>query len=168
MYSKTALPLALILAAAPALAQQPSGTTPPASGGTAAQTAPPTEAFRPSPEIVAAIQQAALAFGNCVNAGVQGLPASATAEAGAATVLAGCSAQHQSLVQAAEAMIASMPEDQRADGHAQLESQMSQVPGRIADGIRQSRAAAAAAAAAPAPAGTPATPATPAPATTPH
>jgi len=164
MYSKTALPLALILAAAPALAQQPSGATPPA-GGTATQAAPPAaEPFRPSPEIIAAIQQAAQAFGNCVNAGVGGLPASATPEAGAATVLAGCSAQHQSLVQAAEAMIASMPEDQRADGHAQLESQMSQVPGRIADGIRQSRAAAAAAASTPAPT----TPAAPAPATTPH
>ena len=164
MSLKVALPLALILAAAPALAQPPAAT-PPAAGGTTTQAAPPAEAFRPSPEIVAAIQQAAQAFGMCVNAGVQGLPATATAEAGAATVLAGCGAQRQTLVQAAEAMIASMPEDQRADGHAQLESQMGQVEGRIADGIRQSRAAAAAAAATSA---TPPAPATPAATPTPH
>jgi len=159
MSLKVALPLFLVLTAAPALAQPPSGTTPPA-----AQAAPPAEAFRPSPEIVSAIQQAAQAFGTCVTAGVQNLPASTAAEAGAASILAGCGTQRQALVQAAEAMIASMPEDQRAAAHAQLESQLGQIEPQIIQGISQSRAAAAAAPPAPAtPAPAPATPATPPP-----
>ena len=162
MSLKVALPLVLILAAAPALAQPPSGTPSPA-GGAAAQTAPPPEAFRPSPEIVAAIQQAAQAFGTCVSTGAQALPASTPAETGAASVLAGCRTQRQALVQAAEAMIATMPEDQRAAAHAQLESQMGGVEAQIAAGINQGRAAAAAAAATPAtpPATTPPTTTTP-------
>jgi len=149
MTLKFALSAVVFLAAAPALAQ------PPAAGGAAAQPA------QPSPAAIAAIQTAGQAFGTCVSGGMQNVPASATPEAGAAGVLSGCAAQRTALVQAVEAMIATMPADQAAAARAQMDSQLGQVPTQLADGIRQQRAAAAAAAAAPA--ATPATPATPPP-----
>jgi hypothetical protein len=162
MILKFGVPAALLLAATPALAQPPAGGTPP-SGGTAA--AQPAQPAQPSPAEIAAIQQSAQAFGTCVSGGVASVPASATPEAGAASVLSGCATQRQALVQAVEAMIANMPAERRTEAHAQLESQLATVPTQIADGIRQQRAAAAAAAATPAPTApsTPAAPATPPP-----
>jgi hypothetical protein len=140
----------LLLAAAPAFTQ------PPASGSAATQPAQPPQ---PSPAEMNAIQTAAQAFGTCVSLGVQGVPATATPEAGAASALAGCATQQQALVQAVEAMIANMPAEQRAAARAHMESQLAQVPAEVADGIRQGRAAAAA----PASPATPAAPATPPP-----
>jgi hypothetical protein len=151
MISKFALSAALLFAAAPALAQAP-------AGGTAAQPAQPAQ---PSPAAIAAVQQAAQGFGTCVSGGMQSVPASDTPEAGATTVLGGCAAQRQAMVQAAEALVASLPADQQTAAHAQMESQLGQIPAQVADGIRQMRAAAAAAA--PASPATPAAPATPPP-----
>jgi hypothetical protein len=151
MISKFMLSAALSFAAAPALAQAP-------AGGTAA--AQPAQPAQPSPAAIAAIQQAAQIFGTCVSGGMQSLPASATPEAGAATVLGGCAAPRQAMVQAAEALVAGLPADQQTEAHAQMESQLAQIPAQVADGIRQMRAAAAAAPASPA---TPAAPATPPP-----
>jgi hypothetical protein len=150
MSLKFGLSAILLLAAAPALAQPP-------AGGTAA-----TQPAQPSPAAIAAIQTAAQAFGTCVSGGMQNVPASATPEAGAAGVLGGCAAQRQALVQAAEAMIATMPADQQAAAHVQMTSQLGGIETRVADGIRQQRAAAAAGAA-PASSSTPAAPATPPP-----
>lgn len=165
MILKFGLSTALLLAAAPVLAQPPAGGTQPSGGDAATQPAQPGQ---PSPAEIAAIQQAAQAFGTCVSGGVQSVPASATPEAGAASVIAGCATQRQTLVQVVEAMIANMPAEQRTTAHAQMESQLATVPTQIADGIRQQRAAAVAAAAAPAPAApaapsAPAAPATPPP-----
>jgi hypothetical protein len=156
MILKFGFSAALLLAAAPVLAQPPAGGTAPAGGAAAAQPAQPAQ---PSPAAVNAIQTAAQAFGTCVSSGVQSVPASATPEAGAATVLGGCATQRQALVQAVESMIATMPADQQAAAHAQMASQLGSVQGQIADGIRQQRAAAAAPAT-PAPT-TPTTPAAP-------
>lgn len=150
MISKFALSAAVFFAAAPALAQAP-------AGGTAA--VQPAQPAQPSPAAIAAIQQAAQIFGTCVSGGMQSLPASATPEAGAATVLGGCAAPRQAMVQAAEALVASLPADQQSAAHAQMESQLAQLPAQVADGIRQMRAAAAA----PASPATPAAPATPPP-----
>ena len=161
MNLKLALSTALFLAAAPALAQPPAAAAPP-SGGAAAQPAQP----QPSPAQIAAIQTSGQAFGTCISGGIANVPATATPEAGATTVLAGCAAQRQALVTAVEAMLDTMPADQKAAAHAQMESQLAEVPTQVANGIRQQRAAAAAAAAAPAtptPSTTPAAPATPTP-----
>jgi len=151
MSLKFGLSFILLLAAAPALAQ------PPAGGSGATQPAQPAQ---PSPAQIAAIQTAAQAFGTCVSGGMQNVPASATPEAGAAGVLGACATQRTALVQAAEAMIATMPADQQAAAHAQMTSQLGGVEAQVADGIRQQRAAAASAA-------TPAAPSTPPAATTP-
>ena len=115
----------LFVAAAPAFAQN---TTTPAPAG-------------PSQEAITAIQTAAAAFGQCVQAGTAAVPAAVTPEAGATTVLAGCSAQKQAIEQAVRALLATLPAEQRAAGEAQLAAQIAGVPGQIADGIRQSRAA---------------------------
>jgi hypothetical protein len=159
MELKFALSAALFLAAAPTLAQPPAAATPPA-GGAATQPAQPPQ---PSPAQIAAIQQSGQAFGTCISGGVANVPATATPEAGATTVLAGCATQRQALVTAVEAMLDTLPADQKAAAHAQLESRLAEVPAQVADGIRQQRAAAAAAAAAPATSSAPAAPATPPP-----
>ena len=128
----------LCLAAVPALAQN---STAPAS--------PPAAQAGPPPETVNAIQQAGMAFGQCVQAGVPTVPANVTPEAGAASVLAGCSTQRQALDQAAAALIAAIPEAQRPMVQQQIDAQLAGVAGQVAAGIRQMRAA-------PAPAATPA------------
>ena len=125
MSVKTGLGAILLLAAAPAIAQAPAtGSSAPAPTG---------------PE--AAIQQTAMAFGQCISAGVQNVPASVTPDAGAANVLNGCSAQRGALANSVDAMIATFPEAQRAQAHAQFESQMGQATAQIAAAISQRRAA---------------------------
>ena len=130
---RTSFLAVLCVAAVPAFAQ--AQTTPAPAG--------------PPPEAMAAIQTAAQAFGQCVQTGAQAVPASVTPEAGATTVLAACSTQKSTLEQAVRALLATLPAEQRTAGEAQLNAQIAAVPGQIADGIRQSRAA-------PAPAATPA------------
>ena len=122
---------ALLLAAAPALAQQ--ATTPAPAGG-------------------AEIQQAAMALGQCVQTAAQALPATVTPEAGAVSVMGGCATQKQALERAAEAMIASpaVPADKKAAAREQLRSKLAAAQSQIADGIRMMRASAAAPAATPA------------------
>jgi hypothetical protein len=117
----------LLLAASPTAAQPPAATPP------APQPAVPTGQQ-------ADLQRAAMAFGQCVSAGIHNVSASTTPEAGAAAVLGGCTAQRAALAQSVDAMIAAAPEDKRAAGHAQFESQMGQAQAQIADAIRQSRA----------------------------
>lgn len=139
---------AFCLVASPAalLAQAPSqpapGAAPPAAGQAPAE---------PPPAELAAVQQAGIAFGQCLQTGVQAVPATATPEAGAAGVLSGCAAQRQQLEQAAQALIATLPEDQRAGAQERLRTELGGVEAQIAAGIRQQRTPAAA-------------PATPAPA----
>ncbi len=130
---------AVLLAAGPAFAQNQTAPAPAAPAG-------------PPPEAMSAIQTAAAAFGQCVQAGVQGVPASVTPEAGATTVIAGCATQKQAVEQAVRALLATLPAEQRAAGEAQLASQLGSLPTQVADGIRQSRAAPAAPAPTPAPA----------------
>ena len=127
----------LCLAATPAFAQNE--TTPAPSG--------------PPPEAMAAIQQAGMAFGTCVQGAIGSVPATVTPEAGATSVLATCGTQRQALEQAAQALIAALPEAQRAAAQEQMRTQLAAVPGQIAAGIQQMRGAAAPA---PAPAATPA------------
>jgi len=121
---KFGLSAALLLAAVPALAQPQGGAAP------AGQ---------------AAIQQAAMAFGQCVQTGVQGLAATVTPQAGATAVLGGCSTQRQALVQAAEAMIATLPAEQQAAARQQMTSQLGGIETQIAAAITRMRAAPAAA-----------------------
>ena len=82
-----------------------------------------------------------MAFGQCVMSGVQGLAATVTPEAGAASVLGACATQRQALQQAAEGYIATMPEADRAGATEQLRSQLGGAEARVADRIRQMRAA---------------------------
>jgi hypothetical protein len=102
-----------------------------------------------------AIQQAAMAFGQCVQAGVRGVGADVTPEAGATAVMAGCATQKQALEAAAQSYIATMPEAERAGAQEHLRSGLAGAETQIAGAIRQSRTAAAAPA-------TPAAPAAPA------
>jgi hypothetical protein len=134
MSLKFALAAVLFAAALPAVAQPPAAS-------------PPSAAPNPG----AAIQPAAMAFGQCLQTGMQSVPATLTPEAGANAVIGGCSTQRAALVNAVEAMLATLPADQQAQGRAQLQSRLGEVPTQLAEGIRQQRAAAAA-------------PATPAPA----
>lgn len=122
---------AVLLLAASSTAAQPPAAAPPAPQP--APTGPQAD-----------LQRAAMAFGQCVSAGIHNVSASTTPEAGATAVLAGCTAQRGALAQSVDAMIATAPEAQRAGAHAQFESQMAQAPAQIADAIRQSRAAPAA------------------------
>lgn len=116
-----------------------------------AQTAPATEApAGPPPAEMAAVQQAGMAFGQCVQTGVGAVPATVTPEAGAATVIAGCATQRTALEQAAQALLATVPEANRAAAQTQIRSQLDAIPAQVAEGIRQTRSAGAAPAAAPA------------------
>lgn len=132
----------LCVAASPALAQAQAA---PAQGAPAAE-AP----AGPPPAQMAAVQQAGMAFGQCVQTGVSAVPATVTPEAGATTVLAGCSTQRAALEQAAQALLATVPEANRAAAQTQIRAQLDAIPAQVADGIRQTRAAAAAPAATPA------------------
>jgi hypothetical protein len=121
-----------------------------AQAQTTPQTAPPAG---PPPEAVAAVERTATAFSQCVQSGIEALPANVTAEAGATSIVNGCAAQRRQLEQAALALIATIPEAQQAAGREQLRSQMGGIEPQVAEGIRRMRAAAAAApAATPAPA----------------
>ena len=101
-----------------------------------------------------AIQQAAMAFGQCVQAGVRGVSADVTPEAGATAVMTGCATQKQALESAAQSYIATMPEAERAGAQEHLRSGLADAQTQIAGAIRQMRTAATPAA--PAPAATPA------------
>jgi hypothetical protein len=113
--------------------------------------AAPAAAQQPATAGAAEVQTAAIAFGQCVQAGAQALAATVTPEAGAATVMGGCATQKQALERAAETLIASeaVPADRKAAAREQLRTQLAAAQGQIADGIRQMRAAGAAAPAAP-------------------
>ena len=136
----------LCLAATPALAQNQAA---PAQSAPAAAQAP----AGPPPEAVAAVQAAASTFGQCIQTGVMGVPATVTPEAGATTVIAGCTTQRQSVEQAVQALIATLPEAQRPMALEQMRTQLASLPAQVAAGIQQMRGASAAAAA---PAATPA------------
>ena len=110
--------------------------------------AAPAAPAGPPPAEMAALQTAASAFGQCVQTGVMGVPATVTPEAGATSVLNGCGTQRQALENAANALIATLPEAQRGMAQEQLRSQLGGVQGQIVAGIQQMRAGAAAAPAA--------------------
>jgi hypothetical protein len=126
---------ALLVSAAPVLAQPPSGASP-AQGA-------------PSPAQQAAIQQSAMAMGQCIETAVQALAPTVTPEAGAASAMSGCATQRQQLVQAVEALIATLPEAARAGAREQLQTRLAGAEGQIANGIRMQRSAPPAAAATP-------------------
>lgn len=124
------LPAAALAQAAPA---QPAPASPPAAAQAPAG---------PDPAAMAAIQQAGTAFGQCVQTGLQGVPATMTPEAGATSVLGGCVPQRQAIEQAVQALLANLPEAQRAAGQERLRTELGAVEGQIAAAIRQRRAAA--------------------------
>ena len=134
---KYGLSAALLGCAGAALAQGAPASAPPAS----------TPAMTPQQS---AVQQTAMGFAQCVMAGVQGVPATLTPEAGATSVLAGCATQRQQLDSAVEALIATMPEENKAVAREQYRTQMAGAETQIASRIGQLRAAPAAAPAAPA------------------
>lgn len=139
---------AAFLFALPAAAQAQE-TAPP-------QPAAPAPAPAPAEPDTSAIQQAGEAFGHCIETGIGNVPATATPEAGAATVTSGCATQLHALETAAEAFIATLPEEQRAPAGERLHSQLGAVESQVADAIREQRAGAAPAdAAAQPPAATP-------------
>ena len=126
MISRACLFPALLCCAAAGAAQQPAPQAPPAS---------PAEA---------AVQQTAMAFGQCIGTGIQGVAATVTAEAGAASVLAGCATQRQELERAVEAHISTIPADQQAGAREQFRTHMGSAEGQIAGAITRRRAAPAA------------------------
>jgi len=121
-----ALPAATLAQAAPS---QPAPAAPPAPSG-------------PPPAAVTAVQQAGMAFGQCVQTGVQNVPATVTPEAGAAGVLGGCASQRQQLEQVVNALLATLPPEQRAAGQERLRTELGGIEGQIAAAIRQQRTAA--------------------------
>jgi len=137
----TALPAAAL--AQPAPAQPAPAPAPAAPAG-----APPAA--------VTAVQQAGMAFGQCVQTGVQAVPATVTPEAGATGVLGGCAPQRQTLEQAVNALLATLPEDQRAAGQERLRAELGGIQGQVIAAIQARRTPAAPAAVpAPTPAPTP-------------
>lgn len=137
---------ALCLAALPVAAQAQTPATGQAPAAPEAPAAPP-------PAEMAAVQTTAAAFGQCVQTAAMGAPATVTPEAAATSALSSCAPQQQSLVRAVEALIATLPEAQRAAAQEQLRTQMGGAAAQIAAGIRQMRASQAGT---PAPAATPA------------
>ncbi|GAA4815726.1 hypothetical protein GCM10023232_09410 [Sphingosinicella ginsenosidimutans] len=121
-----------------------------------AQEAPAPATAAPATPDTSTIQQAGMAFGHCIEAGLANVPATATPEAGAASVASGCATELHALESAAEAFIAQLPEEQRTPAQANLHAQLAEVEGQVADAIREQRAAAAPAAGSPAPAAPPA------------
>jgi hypothetical protein len=142
------LAVVLCAAALPSIAQ--AQTTPPQPATPPAATPAPAG---PPPEAVAAIQQAGAAFGQCIQTGAAAVPATVTPEAGATSVVNGCATQRTAVETAANALIATLPEAQRAGAQAELRSQLGAVEGQVAAGIRAGRATPAAT---PAPAPAPA------------
>ena len=136
--------------ALPAAALAQPATTPPATN----QATPAPAPAGPPPEAIADVQQAGAAFGQCLQTGVMGVSASVTPEAGATSVLAGCATQRQALEQAANALIATLPAEQRTMAQEQMRTQLGAVQGQLVAGIQQMRGAAA-------PAATPAPPPAP-------
>ena len=135
---------ACLAAAVPAFAQT-SGTPTPQASPPASQR-PNTAQSTQAPAMTGAqlqIQQTAMAFGQCIQAGVRGLAGTVTPEAGATAVLGGCAAQKTALEGAAQGYIATLPEDQRAAAQEQLTSHLGGVEAQVAAAIRAQRAAAA-------------------------
>ena len=128
MISRTCLFAALLCSAAVGVAQQPAPQAPPA----------------PASPAEAAVQQTAMAFGQCVMAGIEGVAATVTPQAGATSVLAGCATQLQGLERAVDAHIATIPADQQAGARAQFRTHMGAAEGQIAAAITRRRAAPAA------------------------
>ncbi|HTU11903.1 MAG TPA: hypothetical protein VMG08_13515 [Allosphingosinicella sp.] len=131
------------LASLPAAASAQTAATPPAPTPPPAAAQPPAG---PPPAEMAAVQQTGMAFGQCVQAGSQAVPATVTPEAGAATVLSGCATQRQQLDQALRALVAAVPEAQRPMVQQQIDAQLAGVEAQVAAGIRQARTPAAPAA----------------------
>jgi len=104
------------------------------------QTAAPAAAPAMSAE-QSAVQSTAMALGQCVMTGVQGLAATVTPEAGATTVLAGCATPRQALDRAVEGLIATLPEENKAGAREQYRAQMAGAQAQIAARITQLRAA---------------------------
>lgn len=100
---------------------------------------PPGGGPTPPPEFI----QAAQAFGQCLGAGSQALPATVAPEAGAPQVLAGCATQKAALEARFEAWISgpTFPEAGRSIARQQFATQMGLAEGQIAEGIRRGRAA---------------------------
>lgn len=129
--------LILCLAATPALAQNQAAP---------AQAAPAQAApAGPPPEAMAAVQQAGMAFGQCVQTAVGSVPATVTPEAGATSVIATCTPQRQALDTVLAALVAALPEAQRAMAQEQIRGQVASIPGQIAAQIQAARGAAPAA-----------------------
>lgn len=129
---KYGLSVALLSFAGTALAQnQAPASAPPAQSQAATAAEQPAGAQ--------AIQQAAMSFGQCVSTGIQGVPATVTPEAGATNVLGACATQRQQLVQAAEAMIATMPAAEQEAARNTMNTQLADAETQIANAIRQMR-----------------------------
>ena len=126
---KYGLSIALLCCAGAALAQADApASAPPA----------PTPAMTPQQS---AVQQTAMGFAQCVMAGVPGVPATVTPEAGATSVLAGCTTQRRQLNLAVDALIATLPEANKAAAREQYRTQMAAAETQIASRIGQLRAA---------------------------
>ena len=115
------------------------------AGVAVAQTQAPAAAPAPAPPMLSAEQSAvrttAMALGQCVMTGVQGVAATVTPEAGATAVLGGCASQRQALDLAVDALIATLPEEGKAQAREQYRTQMAGAETQVADAIRRQRAA---------------------------
>jgi len=89
----------------------------------------------------AAIQQTAVAFGQCLETGIQGVAATVTPEAGATSVLGGCASQRQQLEGAIAALIATLPADQQAAAREHARTQLAEAHAQVAAAITRLRAA---------------------------
>jgi hypothetical protein len=110
-----------------------------ASAAFAQAQAPAAEPAASGPQ--AAIQQTAMAFGQCLETGIQGVAATVTPEAGATNVIGGCASQRQQLEGAINAFIATLPADQQAAAREQARTQLAAAQGQVAAAITRLRAA---------------------------
>ena len=114
------------------------------SGAAFAQASVPSAGEAPTPQQMA-VQQTAVAFGMCVSTGLQGVQPNVSPQAGATQVLGGCVTQRDALVTAARALIAGLPEAEKAAATAELETQLGSAQGRLAAEIERRRTTATAA-----------------------
>jgi hypothetical protein len=124
MISRISVSATLLCFAGAAFAQAQAPTTQPAPSG---------------PQ--AAIQQTAMAFGQCLETGVQGVAATVTPEAGATSVLGGCASQRRQLEGAIDALIATLPADQQAAAREHARTQLAGAQAQVAAAITRLRAA---------------------------
>jgi len=114
----------------------------------ATPTAPPVEhpphviAGGPGAMADGPMRQMMMDYRACIDSHVAATPATVTAEAGAASVIAACKSQHDALYAQMSVMAAALPADRQEEIKARIAERDAGMAARIAEHIRTARAGA--------------------------